>query len=137
MLTVGVQPMKSHPGLAVVALLFLSLSVWAAPDKLNPLLSGYRKAVTNNKHDEARAYIPLLAQFATERAIAPLFKSLKFLVQDEQSYQLAIRELAKLPPGTGQKRIVRAVKQTILENIEELLQGSNFVASSNVKKISN
>ena len=33
--------------------------------------------------------------------------------------------------------IVRAVKQTILENIEELLQGSNFVASSNVKKIAN
>jgi DNA-binding transcriptional LysR family regulator len=30
--------------------------------------------------------------------------------------------------------IVRAVKQTILENIEELLQGSNFIASSTVKK---
>jgi len=31
--------------------------------------------------------------------------------------------------------IVRAVKQTILENIEELLQGSNFIASSSLKKI--
>ena len=31
--------------------------------------------------------------------------------------------------------IVRAVKQTILENIEELLQGSNFIASSSIKKI--
>ena len=30
--------------------------------------------------------------------------------------------------------IVRAVKQTILENIEELLQGSNFIASSSLKK---
>jgi hypothetical protein len=30
--------------------------------------------------------------------------------------------------------IVRAVKQTILENIEELLQGTNFVTASNLKK---
>ena len=30
--------------------------------------------------------------------------------------------------------IVRAVKQTVLENIEELLKGTNFVAASSYKK---
>ena len=30
--------------------------------------------------------------------------------------------------------IVRAVKQTVLENIEELLKGTNFVAASAIKK---
>ena len=44
-------------------------------------------------------------------------------------FYLVQHELSRSNP------IVRAVKQTVLENIEELLQGSNFVAASNVKKI--
>ena len=43
-------------------------------------------------------------------------------------FYLVQHELSRSNP------IVRAVKQMVLENIEELLQGTNFVTASNLKK---
>lgn len=106
-------------------LLFLALGViLAAPllaraDNLGVWRNDYKKAVKDKDHPRARSFLPLLAKAGTERAIAPIFKTLDFLTTSEKSYRAAVEALATVEEKSGRQRIFRAVRrgQSVLESI--------------------
>ncbi|MDF1660273.1 MAG: VWA domain-containing protein [Planctomycetota bacterium] len=97
----------------------LTLPVIARADNLRVWHGDYKKAVKAGDHPGARVLLSIFAKEGTERAIAPIFKTLDFLTTSEISYKAAVSALAAVDEKSGVKRIERAVKhgKSVLESI--------------------
>jgi len=100
---------------------------------VNNFFSNPKVIISSNSYQDAHAFVASGngATFLTDLD-GDSDPRLEVYCREDYSFKIGFylvqHELSRSNP------IVRAVKQTILENIEELLKGSNFVASSNVKK---
>jgi len=103
---------------------------------VNNFFSNPKIIISSNSYQDAHAFVASGngATFLTDLD-GDNDSRLEVYCREDYSFKIGFylvqHELSRSNP------IVRAVKQTVLENIEELLQGSNFIASSNVKKIAN
>lgn len=97
----------------------LLVPMMAQADNLKAWQADFKKAVRSGDHPGARALLPLFAKAGTERALAPVFKSLDFLTKSEISYQAAVSALATVKEKSGRQRIERALKhgKSVLESI--------------------
>jgi len=100
---------------------------------VNNFFSNPKVIISSNSYQDAHAFVASGhgATFLTDLD-GDNDSRLEVYCREDYSFKIGFylvqHELSRSNP------IVRAVKQTILENIEELLKGSNFVALSNVKK---
>jgi hypothetical protein len=102
-----------------ILLVTLPLSVLAAPGNVKELVKSFKAAVKGSDHQEVMALLPSLGEIGTERAIAPIFKSLDFIAKKERCYAAAVVAVAKMPEGSGWKRVTKAARlgHNVLENI--------------------